>query len=104
MKRAILGLGAVAVVAVLGALAYMAYSAPKTANLIGEDENEELQYLFEMFENFAQNYNKYYFNDEEHHYRREIYIQSLIEVYRHNLSEEGKQWQKGINRFSDLTK
>lgn len=98
MKKVVLGLGAVAIVAVLGALAYMAYAAPNATHL---KEDDGMDYIYQMFEKFIEKHNKVYFNTEEHNFRREIYIQRLVEVYEHNQSGQG--WFKGINRFSDLT-
>lgn len=98
MKKILVVLG-VASVAVVAAVAYLGFYQPQTTVL---KNGEGLDHIYEMFDNFMIKHRKNYFNKEEFHFRRELYVQRLIENFEHNR-QPGVTWFKDINRFSDLT-
>lgn len=93
MRKAVVILALVGAVALLGLVAAVSFAHP---TILAED------HVATIFADWKVHNRKFYFNNEEHNYRMEVFKSNLADIMAHNAKPE-KTYTKAINMFSDLT-
>lgn len=95
MKKVGVLLALLGVAALIGVAAYVSFAPSETA--LSEPSYEEV-----MFHDYKVHHRKNYFNEEEHNFRFNVWMDNRAKIMEHNANPD-KTFTMGINQFTDLT-